>query len=518
MADRTTLSLNLPGIAETSKSFQWLALGFLSLLFLTLNGCNNSSAPVESEPAREVLSAETVPSAPEPAADSETVLPETTLGTEHPVSAAKPLPPVDPYPQCQDLNWLKDHQLSRWEFPGLTLVSDIPQEQIPDILSGCRELIETLQLQFQQWQLEADSPQPIRYGFLMRDRQHFLEIGLLPAVYANRIHGMQRSGTFWVLEQPTPYYRRHLVFHELVHAFMPRQTVVWPIWLHEGMAEYFATHRMTSHEQPAQFEFGIMPEELDDLEGWGRIRQLNSLMESPNVTWSAISALNDQFFFQDSRHYSAAWLAVWLLKQNETLPHQTTAEAESPAVTLNQVIQRSLKPPETPGDFVGSLTTNEFAIQWSTAASELTRGYQVQVSQLQQLPISVDQSFAVSASNNWHISTNSFPAGTQLMVEAEDRIHFKATTDETISSSPYGLTYDHIQGNRLGALQWTLIPAQAEEAQFCMALQSAQSWHKQKVIRIEQPSRLAFRIVLPPGMRSSSRGEYEVRVTEISQE
>ena len=49
----------------------------------------------------------------------------------------------------------------------------------------------------------------------------------------------------WLRDQPTPYYRRHLLLHEGTHVFMASFLGgCGPGWYMEGIAELFGTHRL----------------------------------------------------------------------------------------------------------------------------------------------------------------------------------------------------------------------------------------------------------------------------------
>jgi len=78
-------------------------------------------------------------------------------------------------------------------------------------------------------------------------------VGLMPADNS-LVHGYATSSDLWVLDQPTDYYRRHLLLHEGTHAFMTKFLGgCGPGWYSEGMAELLATHRLAagSREQGA---------------------------------------------------------------------------------------------------------------------------------------------------------------------------------------------------------------------------------------------------------------------------
>ena len=82
-------------------------------------------------------------------------------------------------------------------------------------------------------------------GILMQSRQRFEPAGLLPADLPDFASGYARGDEFWLYDQTSPYYRRHLLLHEGTHAFMYTLLGgVGPPWYAEGMAELLATHRL----------------------------------------------------------------------------------------------------------------------------------------------------------------------------------------------------------------------------------------------------------------------------------
>ncbi len=106
-------------------------------------------------------------------------------------------------------------------------------------------------------------------GYLIRDEALFREAGLVPEDLPMFEHGRHRRNEFWLREQKYDYFRRHLLIHEATHCFMTYMPgVVAPVWYIEGMAEYFATHRIDSEDS---IHFRVMPASPADFAGWGRI-------------------------------------------------------------------------------------------------------------------------------------------------------------------------------------------------------------------------------------------------------
>jgi len=59
-------------------------------------------------------------------------------------------------------------------------------------------------------------------GCVMQDMARFEGAGLCPASVPEFPHGYSRGSQLWLYDQPSGYYRRHLVLHEGTHCFMQR--------------------------------------------------------------------------------------------------------------------------------------------------------------------------------------------------------------------------------------------------------------------------------------------------------
>lgn len=109
-------------------------------------------------------------------------------------------------------------------------------------------------------------------GYLIKDEALFREAGLVPEDLPMFEHGRHRRNEFWMREQKYDYFRRHLLIHEATHCFMTFMPGVdAPVWYIEGMAEYFATHRVA---QDGSVSFRVMPTSSEDFAGWGRIKAI----------------------------------------------------------------------------------------------------------------------------------------------------------------------------------------------------------------------------------------------------
>ena len=106
-------------------------------------------------------------------------------------------------------------------------------------------------------------------GSVMKEKEPFVAAGLYPASLPDFPHGYSMGSQIWLYEQPSDYYRRHLLLHEGTHAFMAR----WlggggPPWYMEGMAELLGTHQWSG----GKLTLGVMPKTREEVPYWGRVK------------------------------------------------------------------------------------------------------------------------------------------------------------------------------------------------------------------------------------------------------
>lgn len=150
----------------------------------------------------------------------------------------------------------------------LTLYTDLPDAP------GVEELPKVFDAAIPQWSeyfgVDAASVESWRQvGYLMQDKTRFVTAGLLPNDLPSFLHGYQRGSELWLYEQPSDYYRRHLLLHEGTHGFMKRFLGgAGPPWYMEGTAELFGTHRW----QNEQLALRWFPQDKELTSFWGRIK------------------------------------------------------------------------------------------------------------------------------------------------------------------------------------------------------------------------------------------------------
>ncbi|SFH69567.1 hypothetical protein SAMN05421753_102108 [Planctomicrobium piriforme] len=283
-------------------------------------------------------------------------------------------------------------------------------------------------------------------GYLMKDEKKFIEAGMQPEGFVMARFGRQIGRQFWMHDQHSDYYRRHLLIHEATHAFMTvTPHVLPPLWYLEGMAEYFATHTLDS---AGRVTFGVMPQSTLDFPGLGRIeiiKQENHFQRL--LTLPQLGALTSAEFIKPRPvPYSWSWALCSFLEQHPRYRerfHKLGQNMEGPAfarlMTELFAEDRAL-----------------LAAEWTDYTRRLDYGYDVAANVL--VPREV-RSFAdkepveltVSANRGWQSTGLRVPEGAELEITSTGKVALQQSAHPW-TSEPQGITIDYAAGFPIGAL------------------------------------------------------------------
>ncbi len=149
----------------------------------------------------------------------------------------------------------------------VTLYTDLPAGDVDELPKVFDAAVPLWCEYFGVKQSDVADWQPV--GFVMRDKERFVGTGLYPDSLPPFSNGYSTVGQMWIYDQPSAYYRRHLLLHEGTHLFMYR----WlggagPPWYMEGLAELLGTHRW----EAGKLTLGVLPRSKDDVPYWGRVK------------------------------------------------------------------------------------------------------------------------------------------------------------------------------------------------------------------------------------------------------
>lgn len=121
----------------------------------------------------------------------------------------------------------------------LVLLTDCPAEQAESLPGLADALFAVLETRLGRLLPAPDGADFQVTGCLMDAEERFRRAGLLPEIEFSIRHGRHLNYRFWMRNQATDYYRRHLLLHEFTHCFMSCEygmRDIPPLWYTEGIA------------------------------------------------------------------------------------------------------------------------------------------------------------------------------------------------------------------------------------------------------------------------------------------
>ena len=412
-------------------------------------GCDRATAPqpapraaarkierkVErTEPARDV--------AVEPAAEAPANVPPADV------------PPVSQQPQPvyrlpdqrprHDESRLKAAGIQIWESKHLKLYTDIE----PDLARDLPDLVDQIYI---AWEASLGTLPPDRAGklfqisgFLIRDLALFREHDLVPEGLILE-HGRHLRNEFWMREQATDYYRRHLLLHEATHCFMTyAPSVNAPVWYLEGMAEHFATHHI-DRQQRAQF--CVMPTSAREFSGFGRIQTIRQdAAEGKVKTIPQIFAMQPQEF-RSTDHYAWSWAVCAFL--DGTPRYREHFRSLFDLIQGNQFQQKA--------DELFGPQQRDLATEWALFSRDLQFGYDLTRAAIDFEPGTpfsngdVERTTQVQANRGWQSTKTRLEAGREYAVSATGQ-YTLADIPKPWLSEPQGVSIRYFNRHPLGML------------------------------------------------------------------
>jgi hypothetical protein len=278
-------------------------------------------------------------------------------------------------------------------------------------------------------------------GFLMKDANRFRKHELMPDELVIE-HGRHRRNEFWMWDQKSDYYRRHLAFHEATHCFMTcLPDSVGPVWYMEGLAEYFAVHQLNK-EHRAQFR--LMPGTDRDFAGFARIATIrDEVAEGKLLTIDSILAFKPDEFVT-VHYYAWSWALCLFLDQNPRYAERFRSLGKNSSRTqfnrqFNELFERDRRDLET---------------EWALFAANLQYGYDVERAAIEFRAgeeLKEKKTTDVKSDRGWQSSG--------VLVKQGDVYKITATGQFTLGNQPkpwvseaQGISFRYFDGRPMGTL------------------------------------------------------------------
>lgn len=382
----------------------------------------------------------------------------------------------------------------------LTLYTDLPSSPAIDKLPALFDQA------YPQWReyfgKEPKAPWRV-IGCLIGDKQKFQNAGLLPADLPPFLHGYYRSGRLWLYEQPSDYYRRHLLLHEGTHAFTDAALGgCGPPWYLEGIAELLATHSLAD----GKLQLNVYPAHREDVPLWGRVKLVRDAIDAGHPL-----AINDVMDYGATAHrqaepYGWCWALAAFLdnhpRYRERFRKLTTLVRDA---TFNQKFR----------ELIGE-DWQQLADEWQVFAANLEYGYDFDRGKIEfkagkPLP-AAGATVPVAADRGWQSSGYQLEAGKSYRITASGRFQL-ATKPRPWISEPNGVSIRYSQGKPLGLLLGAVYtPSKDPHARCALATPTAIGLGA--TIKPARTGTLYLRVNDSMAELADNAGKLEVRITE----
>lgn len=288
----------------------------------------------------------------------------------------------------------------------------------------------------------ADHPDWRMTGFLMGSRDLFVRTGLLPESLPPFRNGFARNDELWLNDQPSDYYRRHLLIHEGVHGFMNTLLgACGPPWYMEGVAELLATHRW----RDGTLTLNHMPADREEAPHWGRIRIIKDAYEAHRaLTLDRVLDYPPSAFLETAA-YAWSWAAATLMDRHPRYRDRFRG------------LGRHVLKPDFNEYFFKVLGDDWPGLceDWQVFIAGMEYGYDVPRAAVERKPARPvapgGEAVAVRADRGWQSSGVLLEAGRQYRLSASGRYQI-AREPEIWWCEPGGVSIRYYQGKPLGQL------------------------------------------------------------------
>ena len=454
-------------VIRMNRRFRQVAL---RLVLIVAAGCGSESDPPASSQARR--SAETVTQVKSDEADSaERATSSSALIEPGPSPSGNAVPnevsrsstaermksPVYrlSYPRREVSDEvLRRHGLMRFRLKHLDLITDLTPDVYEPLLSLPDAMLATWEGYFGTLPPSEDGSEYRVTGYVMRDRELFVEAGLMKENTLLSYHGRQIGAEFWLNDQSWDYYRRHLLLHEATHAFMrhlPGEAIDLPLWYLEGMAEMLSTHRVA---EDGTVEFNVMPVDRSRFVGLERIAIVQRDVQANGVRpLSAITVFNAEDFTK-VESYAWCWALCRFLDSHPKYQGRFRRIArELVTVPFRQNMARLFE-----------LELDELQTEWLLFAANIEHGFDFERAQVEfrdGRPLDGTAVATVRSDRGWQSS--------EIFLDAGRRYRVKATGQFTLADEPRpwiseanGISIRYSRGRPLGQLQATVLAETAD--------------------------------------------------------
>ncbi len=330
----------------------------------------------------------------------------------------------------------------------VTLVTDLPAspavDELPKVVDAAVPLLAE--------RFDVDPRRARKWHVLamvLADRDKFQAAGLMPEGNEQFPDGLSIGYELWVADQPSEYYRRHLLLHELVHSFMATHLgSCGPGWYMEGMAELLGTH--TWDARTGRLVLGAMPADRDEVPMWGRTKLVRDAVSEDRLLPIAAVMRIDNRQALDVESYAWVWALAKFLDAHPRYQERF------------RLLQDQTLQPDFDQRFAELFERDrsDMESEWRLFASSLEYGHDVEREAIafptpaaSPRRLDTPARVKVDAACGWQCTGLVVEAGKAYELKASGRFVIGAEPDgPPWPSEPGGITLDYHAGHPLGKL------------------------------------------------------------------
>jgi len=339
----------------------------------------------------------------------------------------------------------------------LTLYTDLPSspdvDQLPKVFDAAipmwAKFFEVTTSEFDGWKVTA---------CVIQNKQRFQDYKLLPDNLPPFLHGFQKYDSVWVYEQPSPYYRQHLLLHEGTHSAMNRvYGRVGPAWYREGIAEMLGTHRFEN----GKLTMPYFPENRKIVEHWGRIKIVKDDIAKGTVR-SISSIVNGQTRdFLKVESYAWSWALQSFGHSHPEFKNLFLGLQEEMYFSEQALTNRFMK------EYYAR--KYEIDLAWNLFLSHLDYGYDSSKEIVHKnekatnVPVGKVMATKIDVAKGWQSTGLVLPPNMKVDVAASGRFRVRLEAAQggrpatPWPCEPQGVTIEYYQGRPLGQLLATIV-------------------------------------------------------------
>jgi hypothetical protein len=382
-----------------------------------------------------------------------------------------------------------------------TIVTDLPIDS--ELESWPVVLDQALASWCQKWSIapEVAKSWPLTIH-CMADRKVFERAGLLDGVPAFE-DGFQLADRVFLNEQPSTYYRRHLLLHEATHWVMYRAlSGGGSPWFMEGMAEVEGTHRL----KDGVLTLAIIPDDRQEVPHWGRFKRL-----SDSVAKNGVPTLKQILYYGNDRQdrmdrYCWSWAACVFFHNH---PLYASYLQKASVAPLDYSLKLSEQLEQTLGDRWDWVERD-----WKVFVDEFDFGYRPNIDTISletaqgitATAFSGESSIQLDCSRGWQDSKCFLKAGQKVQIRADGRYVVRNQNQQAWECSADGITYQHFRHIPMGKLLGGFVSVDRDEPLMVFEI------GKQTEFVAPRDGWLLLKINEPVRQRQDNSGKLDVRI------